>query len=75
MFHVLLGFQKGKKNRLFVIEHGYAFREKRPYKDCIKDKFYGFKLGQVLEKLSITQKKSFETAAIKIYAELFEIMV
>jgi hypothetical protein len=40
---------------------------KKGLKDCIKDKFYGFKVRQVLEKLSITQKSSFETAAIKIY--------
>jgi hypothetical protein len=44
----------------------YVFREKGP-EDHIKDKFYDFKVGQVLKNLSKTQKKSFETAAIKAY--------
>jgi hypothetical protein len=40
---------------------------KKGLKDHIKDKFYGFKVGQALKKLSITEKKKFETAAIKVY--------
>jgi hypothetical protein len=39
---------------------------KKGLKDRIKDKFYGFKVRQVLEKLSITQKKVLRRQQSKI---------
>jgi hypothetical protein len=33
----------------------------------IKDKFYGFKVGQLLEKLPKSHKAKFEIAAMKVY--------
>jgi hypothetical protein len=40
---------------------------KKGLKDRIRDKFYGFKVGQALKNLSISEKFFFETAAIKVY--------